>query len=44
MSGATVEAFRGYLDRDALESADRVAFAVQALVAYARQLAPQEPK
>ncbi len=41
-SSATVEAFRGYLGRGGVETADRVMFAVDALLAHAASLQPPE--
>jgi AcrR family transcriptional regulator len=41
-SSATVEAFRGYLGRGGAETADRVMFAVDALLAHAASLQPPE--
>jgi AcrR family transcriptional regulator len=44
LSSATGEAFRGYLDRTGAETADRVLFALDALIAHARTLARHKPE
>ena len=41
LSSATGEAFRGYLDRSGAETAERVQFALEALLAHARSLSHQ---
>lgn len=43
ISSAAGEAFRGYLELDASATADRVAYAVEALLAHARTLAARAP-
>lgn len=44
VSSAVGEAFRGYLDRSGDETADRVMFAIDALIAHARTLAKKKEK
>lgn len=42
LSSAMAEAMRGYLDRSGAETAERVAFTLEALFAYARTFCPED--